>query len=178
MLLASAEAFALAYYSIQVGQLSIVGVVRLSDVVAAFGITAAQFAMPAWVAHVARLSRLATPRQLVLPTRHWLLFAAVFALFAAFVSETERRRRHAVLGPRPAWLDAFNRRQRADQLGASATGTLMLAAWALALVLTGSHPIAAVVCLAVALMAIAGAFAWALRAQQSTVEELLRALTT
>jgi drug/metabolite transporter (DMT)-like permease len=176
MLIASVIGFALAYFSIQVGQLGTLGLLTGTEVVASIGIAASQFAMPLWVAHEARGSRLATSEALVRTSRPWLAFAAIFALLAPIPSKTAAKRRESVPGPRPRWLDAYNESQRSDRRAAFGTGSCLLGTWiVLTVCLTTTAPEAALVVTSVAVASAALAFLMGFRSQSQTSKELSRA---
>lgn len=127
MLLASIVAFALAYFSIQVGTLVLFGQLTIWEVLLAFTIAGSQVAMPLWLLHVARLAGSNGGVDRVWPSAgHWFAFFAIFALAAAVANKYEAARRAQ------AHLSAnedFEKFQRLDRRGAAGSAAVALVVW-------------------------------------------------
>ena len=126
--LASILSAMLAYYSIQVGILFVVGALRLTELLVSFLIAAAQLALFLWPTHVLSVSW-PSPAAEVRGLRQWLIFYSVFAFagpFANWYAAWARRHRRPGLV-----LENFESSQRTDRLAGLATCALVLGCWAL-----------------------------------------------
>jgi hypothetical protein len=136
MLIASSVAFSLAYYSIQVGTVGLLGPTSLVDVVAAFSVAGAQFMMPLWVARTARHAAFSSQPALAAAARHWLGFAAAFAVVGAAGNWAGARRRkteHPVDMPQ-----GYETQQRKDRRNAGGSAVIMGGLWGTAALAHGS----------------------------------------
>jgi hypothetical protein len=129
MLLVSITAFGLAYYSMQVGALTLVGPLTAADVAASFLIAASQLAMPLWLGNLLRQEQRIDGIVELLPgARHWFGLFACFALSAAYANHQGAARR-----PRDAaaaqLFAAYDSLQQDDRRGALGCGLLAAAAW-------------------------------------------------
>jgi hypothetical protein len=130
MLLASVLAFALAYFSIQVGAVVLVGQVTILEVAASFVIAAAQVAMPGWLGYVlSQRSRVDEVAEIFPDIGHWFSLFACFAATAALANyHAAARRRRDGLGILPA-LDSYDEYQRKDRRGALVSGAVAGTVW-------------------------------------------------
>lgn len=203
-LFASIEAFALAYYSINVGSLQTRGPVRLGHIVDSFGIAGAQFAMPLWISYMARALELHDGQSVVSAGRHWLAFAGAFALLAALANERAARSRsrstempswprsfyrtlrgtgagsHRIRNGEPSWLKDYNDHQWADRCGAARVGVVLMAAWVFLLVAPalGFTWLVSAFVAGGALVIAAFGFTMGLRSQSEVVRKLGKHLST
>lgn len=170
-LVVSVEAFTLAYLSLAVGRTAVVGPVHLLDVVVAFGIAAAQFAMPAWIAHVAGNGAVISLQVLVSELRHWFAFAGCFAAFASAANVAAQRRRARVT-PSARWLTTLDEHQRQDRKHATALAVGASTGWVLSLLIGRRVPAWTSCALIVGLMLSALAFGLGIRSQTVTIHDL------
>jgi hypothetical protein len=126
--LTSTLAAMLAYYSIQIGILFVVGPLRLVDVLVSFLLTAAQLALFLWPTHV--LGNTSHGEE---PTfeqlRQWLIFFGLFAFAGPFANwhaaRTRIRRSPSLV------VDEYELRQRKDRLAGFTTCALVMICWLL-----------------------------------------------
>jgi hypothetical protein len=129
MLLASVAGFTLAYYSIQIGSLIIVGPLTFMEVVASFAIAAPQVAMPLWLGYVLRQHpHIETVEVILTDSMHWVGLLASFCAAASFANfyEALRRKRAQIRAPRDVEAAQFK-----DRVAALANATLLFAIWLL-----------------------------------------------
>lgn len=119
----------LAYYSIQVGAILIMGPLRITQLISSFVLAGAQLSMFLWPVHVLRRDDLHTAAQYLNFLRLWLLFLAAFALSASVANyEETRSRRRQGLAAKPE-LATYEKGQRRDRLGALGTAIVTILAW-------------------------------------------------
>lgn len=130
MLLVSVAAFGLAYYSMQVGALTLVGPLTAADVTASFLIAASQLAMPLWLGNLLRQEQRIDGIASLLPgARHWFGLFACFALSAAYANHRSATRRRCDDAVAPL-LAGYSASQQDDRRNALRCGLLAAAAWA------------------------------------------------
>ena len=122
-------AAALAYYSVLVGSIVILSPLRLIEIVASLAIGTAQLGMFLWPIHVLREDGLQTPDAYLEQLNHWLLFYALFAFAAAFISAIEARSRRAIRFTDGPEFNEFEKSQASDRLFAALTGLVAIGAW-------------------------------------------------
>jgi hypothetical protein len=129
LLSASIAAFALAYYSIQVGAVLLYGELTFWEVAASFVIAGSQLAMPLWLGHVLRRHPEVDTVTEVLPAAgHWFALYACFTAAGTFANKYEARRRARVrlLGELAA---DFETSQRIDRRASAASALLAAGIW-------------------------------------------------
>ncbi len=178
MLCATTAAFTLAYYSIQIGELSIGGIVNIWDVVAAFGVAAAQLGMPLWVAHVARGPRMTLASDIARQGAPWLLFGTAFAACATLGSARAAARRRPSLTSAPEWWQKFEAEQRSDRWYSALTSAFLFASWIASAVLAAHEPYLAQVFLVAGAVGALVAFVLGIRSQHMTAKGLTAGIGT
>jgi hypothetical protein len=129
MLFVSIAAFVLAYFSMQVGAVTLTGPITLQDIVTSFLIAASQLAMPLWIGNLLRQDRIDGIAAVLPGARHWFGLFACFALSAAYANAyaaTRRRRQSNDAGI----LNDYELAQRDDRRGAFCCGLVAAVAWA------------------------------------------------
>ena len=171
MLLVSIAGFTLAYFSMQVGALTVSGPLTTGDVVASFLIAASQLAMPLWLGNVLRQAdRIGGIAEVLPAARHWFALFACFALAAAYANAhgASRRRLQGLGG---SILEVYESSQRDDRIGAVCCGAVAAGAW---VAMLRWQPAPAVLALVLALFAVG--IGKALVNQSTTVQQLAETL--
>jgi hypothetical protein len=128
--LTSTLAAILAYYSIQMGILFVVGPLRLTEVVVSFMIAAVQLALFLWPTHVLGVEW-QTAEAEFRGLRQWLLLLGLFAFVGPFANWYAARARRL---RRPDYLvDEYESTQRKDRTGGFITCVVVIGCWALSL---------------------------------------------
>lgn len=129
MLLASAAGFTLAYFSIQIGALMVVGPLTFMEVMASFAIAAPQVAMPLWLGYVLRRHPHIDEVGVLLPdSMHWFGLLACFSAAASFANFYEAFRRRRAKLRAPLEVEA---RQLEDRVGAFVNAAFLFMIWAM-----------------------------------------------
>ena len=170
MLLVSVVASALAYFSIQVGSVSLFGSTTIWEAGESFLIAAAQIAMPLWLGHVIDQNERTDEIAQVLPlARHWL---AVFACFTGAASLTNfhafKRRQRQKLADSPV-LASYETMQRKDRWGALGTTVVVGGAWCATLLWVTSWMAIVVIVLVYVVLVV---LAFVLLQQSKTLQQL------
>jgi hypothetical protein len=127
MLLASVAGFTLAYFSIQIGSLVVVGPLTFLEVVTSFAIAAPQVAMPLWLGYVLRQHPdIYKVGDVLSESMHWFGIFACFAAAASIANFYESRRRKRAGLPAPT---DFESAQLTDRVGAFVNGIASLGVW-------------------------------------------------
>jgi hypothetical protein len=125
--IASTLCTVLAYYSIQIGQLTEFGPLHLPHILGSFLVAATQLALFLWPTHV-ESQHWRSPTAELNSLRHWLLLYASFCFVAvAVISYSVRIRRSSSLAP----IAVYEAGQRIDRFSALGAGVFSICCWAL-----------------------------------------------